>query len=82
MLLSISSNNTLIITPEMPDGWHGDMEWDLSDIMFMLEMEGAEIFYDGVCSIGFRFNDEIYALYNCDAQNLSMGIPVEFYAWV
>lgn len=82
MLLDTSSNNTLIITPEMPDGWRGDMEWDLSDILFMLEMEGVEVIYGDVYGADFHFCGETYALYNYDAHDLSVGISVELYAWV
>lgn len=77
MLLSTSSNGTLTISPEMPDNWHGDMEWDLSDIMFMLEMEGAEKLWSNIDDVSFIFENNSYTIDIYDAQDLSVGMSVE-----
>lgn len=77
MLLNTSSNGTLTITPEMPDNWHGDMELDLSDIMSMLEMEGAEKLWSNIDDVSFIFENNSYTIDSYDAQYLSVGMSVE-----
>lgn len=81
MLLYINTNKLLTIIPEMPEGWHGDMEWDLSDVWFMFEMEGAEKRASFVDSIDFRFGNEVYTLDIYDVQDLSRGKTLVFTPW-
>ena len=81
MLLITDSNKNLTIIPEMPDGWHGDMEWDLSDVWFMFETEGAEKRASFIDSIDFCFGNETYTLDIYDAQDLSRGKTLVFAPW-
>ena len=80
MLLNVN-DNMLIIEPEMPFGWCGDMEWDLDDIMFLLEMQGAEYIEGGYNYLCFAFDGGKYEINNYDASILSVGRSVEVYIW-
>lgn len=81
MLLSIDSDKNLVITPEMPDGWRGDMEWDLSDVWFMFEGAGAEKRESFIDRIDFYFDNETYTLDTCDVLFLSRGRVLSFTPW-
>ena len=79
-MLVKTNEDTLTIVPEMPENFDDDMEWDLSDIMFMLEMEGAK-FVEYSCYmehyVVFMLNGMEYSIDEYDARELSVGKPVE-----
>ena len=69
----------LVIEPELPENFDGDMQWDLDDIMFLLKMQGAYPVMFGNNVLTFSYEDVNYNIDGYDAYDLSVGKSVDVY---
>lgn len=77
MIVSQMEDNSVMLTPELPEDWQegiDNMEWDVSDIMFLLKIQGIEVF-DNV----FAFCGETYTVDDYEAYTISEGKSVIIY---
>lgn len=77
MIVSQMEDNSTMLTPELPEDWRegiDDMEWDVSDIMFLLKMQDIDVFDNE-----FAFCGETYTVDSYEAYTLSAGKSVFIY---